>query len=81
MGNAFILTQYGICCGLQRYLRDNGRPEINLWTDYNFKGFQDSLDGEMKRLTSQGVGVIKSQAEAFSREEESLLLGERAIKK
>lgn len=66
-------TLYGICCGLQRYLRDNGRPEINLWTDYNFKGFQDSLDGEMKRLTSQGVGVIKKQAEAFSREEENLL--------
>ena len=57
---------YGICCGLQRCVKDNGRPEINLWTDYNFKGFQDSLESEMKRLTFQDVGVIKKQAEAFS---------------
>ena len=39
MGNALIKTRcmYGICCGLQRYLRDDGRPKINLWTDYNLK--------------------------------------------
>lgn len=66
-------TMYNICCGLQRYLRDNGRPEISLWVDYSFKSFRDSLDGEMKRLTSLGVGAVKKQAEAFSREQEDLL--------
>ena len=38
-----------------------------------FKHFQDTLDGEMKRLTSLGVGANVRQAQAFSEEQEELL--------
>ena len=38
-----------------------------------FKHFQDTLDGEMKRLSSLGVGANVRQAQAFSEEQEELL--------
>ncbi|CAH3126147.1 unnamed protein product, partial [Pocillopora meandrina] len=44
-------TLYQLCCGIQRYMRDNGRPELNFFTHTSFKHFQDCLDAEMKRLT------------------------------
>lgn len=45
-------TIYQICCGIQRYLKENGKPEFKLFVDTSFKLFQDALDSEMKRLTS-----------------------------
>ena len=50
-------TLYCLCCGIQRYLREEGQADINTFTDPKFKLFRDSLDAEMKRLTSLGVGV------------------------
>ena len=37
------------CCGLLRYVRDL-RLEVNFFTDSEFRGFQQSLNAEMKRL-------------------------------
>ena len=63
-------TLYYLCCGLQRYVRDI-KPDVNFFTDAAFNGFQKTLDSEMKRLTSLGIGVKKRQAEPISVEEES----------
>jgi hypothetical protein len=61
-------TLYQLCCGIQRYFRENGRPELNLFQNACFKKFQDSLDGEMKRLTAH----VK-EAQAFTEEREEKL--------
>ena len=65
-------TLYQICCGLLRFLRNNGLAALNIFDDPMFKHFQDTLDGEMKRLTSLGVGANIRQAQAFSEEQEEL---------
>ena len=65
-------TLYVICSGLQRYVRET-RPEINIFKDPSFSGFQRTLDSEMKRLRSLGLGVKKKQAEPITSEEEDLL--------
>jgi hypothetical protein len=55
-----------MCCGIQQYLRDNGKPGLNLFENPSFKLFQDSLDAEMKRLTRKGVSSEVKQAQAFT---------------
>lgn len=76
---------YQLCCGLLRYLRNNGRPELNIFEDPKYKHFQDSLDSEMKRLTSLGVGAEVKQAAPISEDEENRLwdmklLGDQSAK-
>jgi hypothetical protein len=48
--------------------------EINCWLGKVVleirKKFQDSLDGEMKRLTGQGYRVDVKEAQAFTEEQE-----------
>ena len=46
------------------------RPEINIFKDPQFAGFQISLDTEMKRLLSMGLGVRKKQVEPISIQED-----------
>ena len=43
-------TFYQMVCELKRFIRDNGRPELNFFEQGEFKRFRDSLDAEMKRL-------------------------------
>ena len=63
-------TLYQLCCGLQWHMRENDRPDLNVFTDPAFKHFQDCLDAEMKRLTGMGVGSKVKEAQAFSEQEE-----------
>ena len=65
-------TLYSVCTGLLRYIRET-RPEINIFKDPAFSGFQRTLDGEMKRLRSLGLGVKRKQAEPITVAEENLL--------
>ena len=65
-------TLYSICCGLLRYLREH-RPEVNFFQDTSFAGFRKTLDGEMKRLHSHGLGVAMKQAEPLTVDEENQL--------
>ena len=65
-------TLYSICCGLQRYIRDV-KPDLNLLKDPQFSRFQRTLDAEMKRLRSTGLGVKKRKAEPISISDENLL--------
>lgn len=66
-------TLYQMVCGLQRFIRDNGRPELNFFEQSDFKLFRDSLGAEMKRLISVGVGVLVKEAEALTMDEEDIL--------
>jgi hypothetical protein len=42
---------YQVCVGIQRHLRDNHRPELEIFKHANFKLFQDVIDSQMKSLT------------------------------
>ena len=72
-------TLHHICCGLQRHLRENGRPEIDIFKDSNFTDFCATLDGEMKCLQSLGLGTKKRQAEPLTEAEENLLWSSGAL--
>ena len=65
-------TLYAICNGLLRFIRET-RPEINIFKDPVFCGFQRTLDSEMKRLRTLGLGVKRKQAEPITVEEENML--------
>ncbi len=65
-------TLYGLVCSLMRYVREL-RPHINFYKDPEFAGFQKTMDGEMKRLRSLGLGVKRKQAEPISVKEENSL--------
>ena len=43
-------TSYQMVCGFQGFTGENGRPELNVFEQPEFKLFRDSLDAEMKRL-------------------------------
>lgn len=58
-------TLHHIVCGIMRHLRQNcGKPEIDFFKDPEFAEFRASLDAEMKRLQSAGVGSIKKASRA-----------------
>ena len=56
-----------------RHLRWNGQPNIDFFSDPEFVDFKSTLDGEMKRLQSLGMGSKKRQAEPISVTEEEKL--------
>ena len=66
-------TLHHICCGILRHLRESGRPDIDIFKDSSFADFRATLDGEMKRLQSLGIGAKKRQAEPLTEEEEERL--------
>ena len=65
-------TLHHIVCGM-RHLQTTSRHEIDIFKDHEFSQFRSSLDAEMKRLQSKGVGSVHKQAEPFTTEEEELL--------
>ena len=65
-------TLYQICCGLQRYVREL-HPDFNFMKDPQLAGFQRTLDGEMNRLRSVGLGANRRQAEPIQVFEENVL--------
>ena len=65
-------TLYHIVMGLVRHLRWSGR-NIDVLKDKEFANFRASLDAEMKRLQSTGLGSTKRQAEVISVQEEDIL--------
>jgi hypothetical protein len=61
-----------VVCGIMRYLRWNSKPGLDFFKDADFDKFRCSLDAEMKRLQSNGVGSKRRQAEPTEEEEEIL---------
>ena len=66
-------TLHHIVSGIQRYLRWNGNPGIDLFKDACFADFRMCLDSEMKRLQRAGLGSQKKKAEPLTEDEEELL--------
>ena len=66
-------TLHHICCGIMKYVGQNGQPDIDFFKDPVFGEFKSSLDAEMKRLQSKGVGSKKRQAEPLTEDEEEKL--------
>ena len=62
-----------IVSGIQRYIRWNGNPSIDVFKDGEFADFRMCLDSEMKRLQKAGHGSRKKKAEPLKEEEEELL--------
>ena len=62
-----------IVSGIQRFLRWNGKPEIDIYKDPGFADFRICLDSEMKRLQRAGLGSKKKKAKPLTAEEEELL--------
>ena len=56
-----------------RYLCENGRPSIDFFQDAEFASFWQTLDAEMKRLKSAGLGSKPKQAEPLPEEDEEKL--------
>ena len=59
--------------GIQRYIRWNGKPAIDLFKDGEYAEFCVCLDSKMKRLQKSGLGSHKKKAEPLTIEEEELL--------
>ena len=66
-------TLHQMLCGLLRYLRLNGRQEIDFFKDIAFKNMLAVLDSKMKNLRRNGIGVVTKQAEPITLKEEETL--------
>ena len=64
-------TLYQLVCGLQRYLRENNRPEIAIFDEKQpiFATSRKVLDARMKELVSEGVGVVTRSAQPEQEDE------------
>ena len=72
-------TLYHLVCGIMRFLRVNGKPNIDFFKDVEFADFRTSLDAEMKRLQAKGKGSGKKQAEPLTTEEEEMLWNRKIL--
>ena len=67
-------TLHHLCSGIVRFLRTNGtHSSLDIFKDPFFAPFRSSLDAEMKRLQSKGLGSKRNQAEPITEQEEDLL--------
>ena len=62
-----------IVCGIMRHMRSTTMPGVDFFTDSDISAFRSSLDAEMKRLQSKGLGSGHKQAEPLTEGEEELL--------
>ena len=56
-----------------RHLRETGRHDLDIFKDPSFAEFRATLDSEMKKVQSLGIGSKKKKAEPLTIEEEELL--------
>lgn len=70
-GNAYQSNTFS--CGPQRYIKEH-RLGLNIFFDPQLSGFCKTLDSEMKRLRSTGVGGTRKQVELLTVEEEHSML-------
>ena len=66
-------TLHHLCHGVMRHLRETGWHELDIFKDPSFAEFRATLDSEMKKIQSLGIGSKKRQAEALTVEEELFL--------
>ena len=68
-------TLVQLVSGIQRHLRENGRPTISIFGEHSelFARTRNALDARMKQLTRDGVGIETKQAQPLSEEDEESL--------
>ena len=66
------VSVYNIFCGIQRYIRQNGNPELDFFADSSFASVRNALDSKLKLLRKSGGGIA-NPSEIISIEEEELL--------
>ena len=67
---------YALVCCFKRYFRAHGVHDINplaMVDNSVFGDFRSTVDAEMKRLHSQGLGATKRTAEPITPDEKALL--------
>ena len=64
---------YQLVVSIQQHLRESGRPEVSFFDSPMFDTLRKSLDGRMKELTAQGLGVERKSAESITRDMEAIL--------
>ena len=69
---------YQLVVSIQQHLRESGRPEVSFFDSPMFDTLRKSLDGRMKELTAQGLGVERKSAELITRDME-VILWEKSI--
>ena len=65
-------TLLQLVAAVQRYLNDNGRPEVRGFfeeKDPTFSLLRKSLDSRMKELTAKGLGCSQKSAQPITPEE------------
>ena len=64
------VSLYGLCAGIQRYIRDKRIPcneeVLDIYKDPNFSLFRRAFDCVLKDLHKEGIGTIKRQAAIIS---------------
>ena len=68
-----------VVCGIMRFLRQNGKPQVDFFKDDTFADYRSSLDGEMKRLQAKGIGSRGKQAEPLTADEEEMLWNKKVL--
>ena len=66
------VSVYNIFCGIQRYIRQNGNPELDFFADSSFASVRSALDSKLKLLRKSGGGIT-NPSDIISIEEEELL--------
>jgi hypothetical protein len=68
-------TLMQLVAAVQRYLNENGRPEVRFFDERSptFSLLRQSLDARMKELTSAGLGCSKKSAQPITPEMEDEL--------
>lgn len=67
-----------LICGLQQYLRENGRPELDLFSDKCFSSLCKAVDSKMKALRRAGRGM-SNQSDVISQDEEEIFWAKRLL--
>ena len=56
-----------------RHIKGSGRLDVDFFSNNEFNGLKLTLDAEMKRLQSEGIGAKRKQAEVTTEENEATL--------
>ena len=65
-------TLHHLTAGLLRHLRESGH-NIDLFEDSKFTSIRAALDSEMKRISREGIGSKRRQADIITEDEEDAL--------
>ena len=66
------VSVYNIFCGIQRYIHQNGNPELDFFADSSFASVRSALDSKLK-LLQKSDGGITNPSDIISIEEEEVL--------